>query len=380
MTFDFQRAAGFDVMRNYNPSPLPPPPIWPTPTWYAPGWATNFLTQDIDTQHSVNALWEALRSYICPSRTQGGTHLTESFDNSTNLNDLGWLSWRATIVNVVDPDPGLNGNTLDLQTGPTLGDVAAIQRTLSPVPASFGVFILPKLIQVGSNPADSLNIQLQNNAGACLKVRFYDNTIETFVSGSWQLLANHGGNYMWENWIECVDKGNGTHDVQLYLGTQLCGTVNGTLSTGVMSPNNTLFISQNSSADNYRHSQIAGINVGLTQLSDHMIAVSPKLTPTASPTIGHLKIMVEDVSVNLVPNVNFKATISKDDCATWVPVTLCEHLPPWGKGEVDNTKDVRVFTGSAPFAAGSGQAVRWCIEELTGCLGVVQGVTMFWDC
>jgi hypothetical protein len=90
--------------------------------------------------------------------------------------------------------------------------------------------------------------------------------------------------------------------------------------------------------------------------------------------------MVEDVSASLVPGVYLKAFCSKTDGADWQEIPLTEYLPSWGRGEIDNTKDIRTFAGSAAFVAGAGKDVRYCVKSFGGCLPALQGATTFWDC
>lgn len=382
MTFDFQTAFGFAMMRAYNPSPLPPSF---GPTWYPPGWSTNFLNPvaDIDPNHSFG--WLAGtdgRSYICPSRSHGSDYMGESFDNG--LAGVGWQliqfdGGTAGIANVVDPDPALAGPALDLHTGQHNGSVGGVYRTLAgTINRSFGLFIMPGILDVGANSLDALNVFVQNSYNSCLMVRFYLNAVDIQIGGQWQRLISHGGPFIWELWIEVTDLGDGTHSVQAWAGTQPNPALVGALPTNVIS-NNQVNITQQSGTANYRHSQIAQINLGPTQLPDHMVACSVPVSATVSPTIGHFAMLVEDVSVTVVPNVNVNAFVTKNDLAPWDKVPLQEYLPPWGKGEIDNTKNIRLFAGSVNFSSGTGSTMRFNVESLAGTFPVFQGVAFYWE-
>lgn len=394
MTFDFQRALGFALSaRNFRPSPLPVGGIFP-PTWYAPGWSTGFLNpaNDIDTSHSYGYViepgWESSpgagdgRSFVSPARTQGANIFGTSFagglpDGWTNVNVL---TGQQTIINLTDPDPAVSGPALDLHSGATVGGIGGVQRVLPNVPNTFGVMAMPQLYQVGTNPADALWVMIQTNIGRTLMLRFYDNQTDVNLGGGWVgLYTGRGGNYIWEVWVMCVDNGDGTNTINLYSGTELVGTQTGVMPTGIAFANNSLTIMQRGAANTMRRSHIAQINVGTTQLADTMEAVCLPFSATFSPEIGHVMLMVEDVSNDVVINDNVEVFVTKDNVANWQKVTLAEVVPGWGRGEIGNLKPIRMFVGSVEFTPGSGQTMRWNYKTSQGTFAAAQGLGFFWD-
>ncbi len=372
MAFDFLRASGFDTIRNYNASWLPPP----FANWTPSGWSTDFQTCDIDPTHSINYFWEPLRSFICPTRLRGSTHFSESFDKSPNLGVLSWTDLGgAHIQRIIDPDPAVDGSALDLQTGGKTGAIAGVQRTIYPIPASFGLMMMYKLNNVGTDAKDGLEVLVQNDAGVTLWLRLRDKLIEAFVDGKWQTLYPWGGNWFMEAWFEVTDRNDGTHRVGCYLGTKFCGAVVGKMPRNAVSANNMLVVQQKSGSDNYRQSQIAQMTIGSSQLPDPMTIVSPLVAVTTPAKTGYLKIMVEDVTQNIVAGTNLRAYVGGIN--QWVEVTLTEYAQ-WGQGEVDNTVPIRVFAGQATLMPGTTD-LRWCIQSFNGALPAVQGVTFFWD-
>jgi len=392
MTFDLARGCGYAVMRKYNPSPLPP---GFGPTWYPKGWCGSFLpncnipptSDDFDPNHSLGYTYEAGRTCIFPTRSQSYTlwgsqgRWYGGIGAGSGWTQVNVATGATSLVTLSGfGDPAIDGPALDMQTGGTTSSVAGVQRTLGTVPNSFSFGSLLNPIQIGTDPTDALNIWLQNNIGRTLMTRFYDNAVDVHLSGSWQRLISHDPvNAFWELWVECVDNGDGTNTIKAYAGTQLVPpTLTGTMPTGQIS-NNMLSITQQSVAHASRHSQVTIINVGPTQLPDNMTICSPILpnVPTA-PTTGSLIAYMEDVSVNISLNSNVQAAICSTDVANWVGITLSEITPPWGNGEIDNTKDIRMFQGTGTFAA-SGTNLRWYVQTSGGVLAPLHGVIMYWD-
>jgi hypothetical protein len=401
MTFPLDRALWFFAMRNYNPSPLPEPPFT---MWYAPGWATNFLepSADIDPARSVYTLKESGagngRSYICPSRTHGQNYMSESFEVALagrwdtviwNPSQGNAGSGQVLTPDYSDPDPAVSGKILDLHTGLANGSVAGIQRTLSYLPPTYGTFVMPRLKQVGTNPANALNIWSQDNNGKALKLRYYDFKcdVELNITGTYQwhnLLTDIAiGDYFAEHWIERVDQGNGAHAVRMYIGTRLWKQYVGALPTAALTTNNTVLILQtnNEAGVNMRRSQVGAIHIGDTQLADPMVACSyARPWARGTPTRGHVALFVEDVSDNIDINASLIVSVTRNDTANWHSITMNEIAPHLGYGEIDNTKKVRLFVGSVDFTGPNGGQMRYLIESLDHRFPLPQALAFFWDC
>lgn len=403
MTFDFQRALGFALSaRNFRPSPLPVGGGFP-PTWYAPGWSTGFLNpaNDVDPDHSYGYYaepgWESSpgagdgRSYVEPSRTKGSNLGFEYFTNglpngwtyiATGTGTLG-LTW------LPDPDPVIMGNALDMKTNGTVGSLAGICRTISTLPGTYGWMALPQLTNVGPNPLDALQILTQNNAGKTLMIRLYDNQVDVSMNGGWQpLYTGRGGNYIWEVWVMQLDNSDGTHTVKLYSGTEEKASLTGVLPSGTAFANNSVTIVQRSGTNPWRRSYLRMIMVGTTQLADTMELVCKPFEATFSPEVGHVVVMVEDVSKDITINGNVEMFVTKNNVTDWQKVTLEEvalpnvpgiDLPVWGRGEIGNLKPIRMYVGSIEFMPGSGQTMRWNYKTSGGTFAATHGVTFFWD-
>lgn len=360
---DFQQAAFWSMLRAYNPGCSPN------------GYATGLLQQsDVDLTRSLCTYYDAPRTCAYATRSQGSTLLSEPFDSLAAWSQVKTGSAKLAIANPGDPDP-MTGNVLDMTTGGTLTSVAGAQKTLSSIPSTFGLFLLCSLVAVGPNQADALNVAVQTSAGDAIRLRFNDSAVYVNLSGTWQLLFAHGGNYYTEWWVECAKVGS-NYTVSLYAGTQKLTTLTGTPSTGTPGYNNTIVITQQSGATANRHSQVAACNLGTTQLSDHMVMCSPVIASPAAPTQATIAILVEDVSVDLAPNVNFFASITDDNTATWTPVALTDY-GSYGMGEVDNQKALRLIAGTVTLPP-NGQSMRYVIETIGG-FYVVQAITLFWS-
>ncbi|MGZ6779215.1 MAG: hypothetical protein ACXVGO_09500 [Mycobacterium sp.] len=373
MTFDFQRALGYGMMRpNYFPA---------NPTT---GFATGFENgSTIDWVRSVGVAYDTARTCATPTRPLSETILSNPFNVQT------WPAWTqihpgsaaaAIGGNPSDPDPNLH-SFLDMATGYDLASgslMAGVQKLLGSVPDSFGVGTIVRLNQVGTNVADALQFLIQTSSGKMLLVRFYDMRVDAFIGGIWQQLAAWGGDWWTEWWIECAYAGNNQYAVTLYAGTsKMPTTLVGALPAGNPANNSLLCIVQLSGVSNNRHSQVSVVNVGQTQLAAPMALCLPTVNVATSPVTANLAILVEDVSINLLPNTYLKASISKDDGATWAPVTLT-NCGMWGPGEIV-AYPMPMLIGCAPFSAGNGTALKALINTTADGLYAVQGLTMFWD-
>src|SRR5258708_33252886 len=349
---------------------------------------TQDLRTHIDADRSQNWAWDALRSCATPVRKFDHNIFSgplTSLDGWTLIHPIAGPS--IGIVSEPDPDP-LIPNVLDLQTGSTAGAMAGVQRVLpATVPWSFGLMVMPKLCNVGSNPADALLVQQQTASGVYLVTRYYDSHCDVFLDNQWKPGAPFGGNLWTEWWHQCNwNAGTGQHDVMFYAGTERVGTASGTLPSGNPNNNNLLAIIQQGATPG-RHSKVSIVNVGDSQLPLPMNLCSPLNVAAASPTRGYVAILAENISQNLCvvgpdplnpnPAANFFSHVSKDDTGTWAPVAL-EDIGPFLLGEIDNAKPMRLLAGSGDFAPGSGGGVRYTIETTQDGLFAIQGATGYY--
>lgn len=381
MTFDPNKALLFSMMGPfYSPGTIPC------------GRVDSFQSSSgVDWTRSSGAFYQA-PAYTCvePTRSRAATMLNEQFEGTlSSWSKIVTGSAAVALVTTSNPDPAI-GKVLDLQTGGSLASVAGVQKTLPAIPSTFGVMILSCLVQVGTDSSSALNLIVQTANGA-LFLRFNDNLIAVNLSGNWVTLYPHGGNYFTEVWVECVDKGDGTHDVDLYLGTQLVGSANGVLWAGFPGQANTVTLSQQSVGTANRHSQVAQICLGVTQLADAMTVVSTgrSIETTYSPVTAALAILVEDVSWTLLDTPGtLCAAVSKDDGATWTTVPLTVARVPGGNplqqaagfhgGELDTQKYMVLATGDVALPPNGGCNMRWQVQTSAGTFYPLQSVTMYW--
>lgn len=400
MTFDFAseiRRAYWHNLRNYRPSPNPP--VGFPPTWYIPGWCASFVTpdDDVDVNYSVNTIKGVDgRSYICPGRPDGTTYWGDYTWTLANYQQIVTGTGVVSAQNIPNPsDPALDGNNLVLNTGAQSQSVAGVRRWISgSLPANYGVMLMPNVANVGSDPLNALNVVVQDGSGRSMVLRFYDNNVDLLTNerGFTSLLAHCPPGQLWEIWIENALNSNGTSTITPWAGTEKIGGIMGTLPLNFGgTPNSTLTFTQQCKAGfNNRESHVKQVQVGISQTPGSMIAVSkPMQFPSFSPARGKIIIHVEDVSVSVNPNGNFRAYVAKETAvgSYWVQVTLEEDLTPYLNttppqyvvGEIDNTKRVRRFGGSALFPTGSGRSIRWMIQSDRPTFGVIQSVDTYWD-
>lgn len=378
MTFDFARASSIPYMVPYKPDPVP------GYTWDPRGFWLNMAgTDQIDTTHSLNYVWmEGGRSTCSPTRSQGSTLLFEHFttppSNNYALVQAGTGVARQSIA--ADGYPALAGQCLTLGTGGSAGSVAGIQRTLGTIPASFSYEIIVNTQAAGTNPLDAFQAWVQNSAGVTLMTRWYNGICEVFDGYGWHWIGNIGGPGLFsEGWVECHDNGDGTHTVGLYGGCQLYSdpVYSGPLPTGQLF-NNGIYLSQQSGATAARCSMVLQFCVGPTQLPDNMVYCTPAVATGASPTNGHVQLLFEDVSRDIVLGTNLHVFLTKENTGTWIEVPLVD-AGVIGKGEIDVTADVRRVVGDVIFPPGSGAAIRAYVASNSGAFLVLQGLTVFWD-
>jgi hypothetical protein len=383
MTFNFRRCSDIQDLYPLNPSILPPSF---GPTWYPSGWCTKFAQPDFDADRS----WlhhEAGRAVVFPRRSHGSDYLMARQPSAE------WYGWSnissgtgiQQIATLTHSDPAVAGPAMDLRTGLSAGSEARVSKTIGyPIGNSFGVMTLFDLVEIGIDSGGALHTRVQNNAGRTLAMRSWQEATEVYSSGAWRRLADWppAGNGQGEAWYEVNDVGGGEHKVTLYLGTKKVGDYTGELPLnwcgGV---NNSVWLLQDSSGgQNGRHSQIAQLNVGPTQLADDMFCQSPKLivpAHLASPTAGHVKVVFENVS-NDVTTSDLLAFMSKDDGTTWQSIPLDDY-GQCGYGVLDNpVAEALTFAGSASLT-GAGKDVRILVKSINHRLPAVKGITAFWD-
>lgn len=302
------------------------------------------------------------RDCVHPTRSQSASVADYPFDNLTGWTNFSGGTASAGIIGDPTPDPAI-GNVVDLQTGATLGSTAGIQKTAASIPASFGALIIDELTAVGTNPADALQVFIQNCQSTNLMLRLYQSAVEVFQDGAWRLLFAHGGAYWTEWWIEAAKQVSGAHTVSLYAGTACVGARNGYLPGGP-SGNDNLVLIQQPSVTASRHSKVAILQIGATQLPDAMTLTSEAVEAIKEPKKASVRLTVENVSENLAPNRNLIVRVSKDNGLTWMQVPLFDN-GLYGPGVIDPAKQVRIISGKTRLV-GSGRQMRWRVETATG--------------
>lgn len=364
------KSFGFAVLGAYNPG------------FQSPGRVWRYASSADIGPGSIHAQWDQARTCVCPERSQAATHLHETFESLASWTPIQTGTGTCGIVDPAHPDP-MVGKVLNLHTGANLGSAAGAQRYLPPVPSTCGMLVMQQLNNVGPNITDALNVELQMNNGRVLWQRFSADAARVHIDGGWHLLWPRSGNFVMESWAEAVEQSDGRHKVSLYLGTRCVADVTGFLPLRSAATNSLIKITQQSVATPGQQSQVSSVMVGNSQLSDAMRLLTPVTVTTgpdgipASPEIGHIAIALESVSNTLVLNENFTASISKDNGATWSPVSLEDH-GIFGPGEIDAGKNIRVVGGSAPFIPGPGTQVLAKIETAAGHYLPVHGTVLHW--
>lgn len=328
----------------------------------------------VDASASANAVYDAARTGYGPGRTGASTCLADHFDNLS-----GWANSSSggtvSIATVVEADTMISGNVMSFDTGGALGSVSRVQRTISGIPASFGVGTILKLVQVGAAGADALRFEITNQDNSCLSLRFRDGSMEFFQDGAWREAMAHGGNYWTEWWADAESLGDGRHEVRIYAGTELVYTRSGTLPGGAKAGQCVIW--QASGSANYRKSMVTSLDIGSRQASPGMMLSSASWPIAFAPAAGKIAVLVEDVSASLDPNVSLLAHASRDAGQTWtqVPLVLCDDF---SSGEVDPTKPVKMLIGDFSFASATGANLRWKLDVSAGHWPFIQGVALCW--
>jgi hypothetical protein len=330
----------------------------------------------IDAALSCGWMHDAPRKNIHPTRSKSTSIADYPFDSLSGWTNISGGTASATIFSDPTPDPAI-GNAVDFQTGAGVGSSAGIQRVVGVIPDSFGVLLIDHLTAVGTNSADALHADFQTSAGANIRIRFRDSSVETFLSGTWQLLFAHGGAYWTEWWVEAKKEANGTYTVSLYAGTAKVGSKNGNAPGGAPGNNNLVWFQQLSGATANRRSKIAILQIGATQVPDAMNLVSVPMTAAFQPAIATALLLVENVSENLLANGNLWLSVSRDNGVTWMQAALSD-LGYHGPGVIDPFKKVKILGGSAAMV-GSGQSLRWRIETLAGSFLPIRGIAVWWE-
>jgi PKD repeat protein len=335
----------------------------------------------VDLTGSVNEIYDAPRTAWVPNRTTSTSVTDEPFDTMG-----AWISngnGTSSTSIVADPDPDVNiGRVLRLTTGASAGSVAGRQKVLPGVPGSFGVMVIIKLNAVGGTVADSLLIQQQTGAphNANLQMRFGDQRMELFYDGAWHQIIAHGGAYYTEWWVQCNWRGAGTlYELEVYAGTEFVGAASSVaLPAGPPANAGLMVIQQFSGATAYRESRVAVAQVGADVRPSNLTLLSRTFAVPSTPTRGKLVILDEDISNALVPNTDLVASISRDDGATWTPLTLA-NTGIYGPGEIDPSKNINILAGEALFAGAPGTSLRYRVQSSGGKYHALQGVRLEWE-
>lgn len=380
MTFDFERAAGFGLIPAHNPSYLPPPFTMS----HAPGGS--FRMPSYDAVRSQKVEPDAARGLVSPTRERAGIDLTESFDGYPVGGFSGGGVWvnshlgsgQAFIIDVSAGDPAVDGKTVDLHSGPSVGSRAGFTRSLGTIGDDFSYFAMPRFMTPSADPLNAFYIWMQNNAGVTLQTRYYNGVVEAWANGGYQFLGFFGGNFFAEAWCCAVKKAGGLHDVRFYAGTKLFGSlIDVALQTGQMA-NNTIAFGQLGLGAAMQRAQLAQINAGPTQLPDDMNLCGPSMIPQFSPSTGHLLVMAENVSNSILVPGNTRLFITKDDGGTWTEV-FWTNYGEWAKGVMDNTMPILKLAGSVALPSNGGMNMRWCARSYNASMLVIHGATFFWD-
>ncbi len=339
-----------------------------------------FMDQSgVDLTNSVNHLYDTPRSGFAPTRSQAETIVVDNFDTLTGWTKSCTGSGSAAIFYNTDPvDPALNGNALKLATGGTLGSVARVQKDIGSVPASFSIGFQSRMSVNLMAGSDAFHVDLQNVNNKELKIRQRYNAFEIFQDGAWQLCITHPRhNLFMEAWVEAIDQGDGTHRVQVLLGTQIIFDRIGYLpgSTGI---NGLLVIYQESGANNNRVTDLSYVHIGPSQKADNLTLTSNPVTAEFVPTAANLLLLIEDVSVSVDINNNVIGEVSNDNGATWEAVTMARK-GTFCPGEIDPPKNTDIFTGTLTFAVSGGTAMRWRIRATGNNWNFMQGVYLGWS-
>lgn len=332
----------------------------------------------VDTSISSGMLYDTPRSGFGPTRSQAESVVVDNFDTLTGWTKSGTGTGTAIIFNNVDlVDPALNGNALKLATGSTINSVARVQKVIGNVPATFSIGFQSRLNTTGTSGSDAFHIDLQNVNNKELKIRQRYGAFEIFQDGAWQLCIAHPfHNLFMEAWVEAIDQGDGSHRVQVLLGTQIVFDRIGYLpgATGV---NGLMVIYQESGATTNRSTDLSYIHVGPSQKADNLIIAGKPVAATTTPTTAKLLLLVEDVSVSVDINNNVIGQVSNDNGATWQDVIMARR-GTFCPGEIDPPKNTDIFTGEATLS-GTGMDMRWRVVTCGNNWNFMQGVHLGWE-
>lgn len=334
-------------------------------------------TYSIDPSLSSNFFYDTARTGYGQTRSKFATVTSEEFNSLSGWTNTSTGTGVPSIISVVDPDPAVNGNSIRLTTGSTNGSIARVQRVVGSVPSSFGIGIMSRIGTTSIYGSDSLHIDIQSISNKQLSIRERYMAYEVFINGAWQLALAHPNHtqYM-ESWVEVTDQGDGTHRVQVLLGTQIVFDMAGILPSGT-GTNGLLVVWQEGTAMNYRLSEVAYIHVGDTQKADNLMLTSNSVTAEYAPTVANLMLLVEDVSVSVNINTNVIGQVSNDNGATWQNVTMMRR-GTFAPGEIDPPKNIDIFTGELALS-GTGTAMRWRVITSGNNWNFMQGIHLGWE-
>ena len=316
----------------------------------------NGFTSEAIVASKSGAAWDA-RQCETQTRSNGTTYAQELFNSLTGWNKSGNVS----IVATGNSDPAI-GNVLDFASGSTLGAACFAQKTYQTIPANFGIAFFPAIINVGTCLNDSLLIQVQKTSSLKnLMLRFNDSGVFVFLSGSWRQLSTHSNTSFCEWWFEISEVG-GNDVIAAYAGTQYVNSLVGVLPNGPSGNSGLVYIGQDSQVNNNRHSQVAYLAIGATQLCDDFSITTVPYT-LAVPTHNLTGMMlVEDVANSLVLNTDITMELSVNGGA-FVLVTLVD-FGTLCNGVIDSTKPVRVMAGTISASCSAGNTVRARVKAL----------------
>lgn len=370
--FDFVTAAFFAMMTSgYSPMDNPN------------GFSDSFVNASgIDWDISHNVLYEPARTLVHGNRQLGRTVLYEPFDRLDGWSSIKTGTARVRVVKSSETDAAVGKYTLEMRTGKRVGSVAGLKRYVGKIPSSFGIMFIPDLVRVGSDRDDALEITITNDDKKLLRLQLVHGDLQVLLSGEWQSLSKHVKAYPKlhgpEWWVEVVRLDSGEYKIAAYTGTQQRGAHIGLLPESTTLDKENLNILQKSGATADRTSKLAILEIGDTQRAQDMELVSVARNSRFSPSHACIATAIEDVSVALMPNVNLKARLSRDNGRTWALVDL-EDAGEYGWGELGTKKKIHLLHGCVDFKdGGTGQKIRYKLQTKGGDFFAIQNVTYFW--
>jgi hypothetical protein len=320
----------------------------------------------IDIVHSTGYLFDA-RQLVCQSRSQGTTYMAEYCTSlgAWNVHTGGTASIDAIVIGQGGTNNPAGSAAFQFSTGATLNSQCAISQALPILPVSYGVFVLFALPAVDDQTGDALNVVIQDSiSNKAMSLLFCkDEVLIGAADGSYASLSTHSPPYICENWFENKSNDDGTNTISLWQGAQFISSVTLILPTGPAANAGLVYISQQSATTPNQISQIAGMNIGITQLPDAGLVQSvPYVVPFNAQAINVL-FKVEDVCNDVVLGTDFTAALIINGVEQ--SITLLD-LGSYGFGIIDYTKPVRYFWGGMTAAIAQGATIAYKAHMLNG--------------